>query len=126
MNEIMNADFYSQIRDILEAARNRVYASANSAMVQAYWNIGKKIVEQQGGAERAEYGTKLIKDLSRQLTADFGKGFTVTNLKYMRQFYLAFPTGHTLCDQMLCADRSENRKADASGHRTDGHLHPHL
>ena len=100
MNEIMNADFYSQIRDILETARNRVYASANSAMVQAYWNIGKKIVEQQGGAERAEYGTKLIKDLSRQLTADFGKGFTVTNLKYMRQFYLAFPTGHTLCDQL--------------------------
>ena len=100
MNEIMNADFYDQIKDILETARNRVYASANSAMVQAYWNIGKKIVEQQGGEERAEYGAQLIKELSRRLTADFGRGFTVTNLKYMRQFYMAFPIGHTLCDQL--------------------------
>ena len=100
MNEIMNANFYDQIKSILQTARNRVYTSANCAMVQAYWNIGKCIVEQQEGEDRAEYGAQLIKELSKQLAADFGKGFTVTNLKYMRQFYLAFPIGHTLCDQL--------------------------
>ena len=100
MNELMNADFYNQIRTILEAARSRVYTAANTAMVQAYWNIGKRIVEQQGGKERAEYGVQLIKELSKRLTADFGKGFTETNLKYMRQFYLAFPIGHALSDQL--------------------------
>ena len=96
----MNADFYNQIRTILETARSHVYTAANTAMVQAYWNIGKRIVEQQGGNERAEYGAQLIKELSKRLTADFGKGFTVTNLKYMRQFYLAFPIGHALSDQL--------------------------
>ena len=65
-------------------------------MVEAYWNIGKSIVEQQGGEARAEYGAQLIKALSKQMTADFGKGFTISNLKYMRQFYLTFPNGHAL------------------------------
>ena len=69
-------------------------------MVEAYWNVGKLIVEAQDGNERAEYGEHLLKDLSEQLTKEFGKGFTVTNLKYMRQFYLAFSIGHTLCDQL--------------------------
>jgi predicted nuclease of restriction endonuclease-like (RecB) superfamily len=69
-------------------------------MVQAYWEIGRRIVEEQGGAERAEYGAALIAELSKRLTEDFGKGFTVTNLKYMRQFYLAFPIGHALRDEL--------------------------
>ena len=69
-------------------------------MVEAYWEIGKRIVDEQGGADRAEYGAGLIKELSAQMTADFGKGFTTTNLKYMRLFYLAFPNRHTLCDQL--------------------------
>ena len=100
MNEIMNADFYNQIKDILETARNRVYASANSAMVQAYWNIGRRIVEQQGGADRADYGKQLISELSRRLTEDFGKGFTGANLRNMRQFYLMFPNCYTLCSNL--------------------------
>lgn len=57
-------------------------------MVEAYWNIGKSIVEQQEGYEKAEYGTRLIAELSKQMTIDFGKVFTPTNLKYMRQFYI--------------------------------------
>jgi predicted nuclease of restriction endonuclease-like (RecB) superfamily len=65
-------------------------------MVEAYWNIGKKIIEQQGGKDTAKYGQGLIQELSKQMTKDFGKGFTVTNLKYMRQFYLTFPNGHAL------------------------------
>ena len=58
------------------------------------------IVERQGGDARAEYGAGLIKELSERLTRDFGRGFTTTNLKYMRQFYLTFPNGHALCDQL--------------------------
>lgn len=77
-------------------ARNKVYSTANFAMIEAYWNIGKKIIEKQGGKDKAEYGLGLIKELSTQMTKDFGKGFTVTNLKYMRQFYLTFPNGYAL------------------------------
>ena len=96
----MNAVFYDQTRTILETARRHVYATANTAMVQAYWNIGKRIVEQQGGNERAEYGAQLIKELSMQLTADFGKGFTIANLKNMRQFYLTYPIGYAVSSQL--------------------------
>ena len=69
-------------------------------MVEAYWDIGKSIVEQQDGYEKAEYGTRLIAELSKQMTIDFGKGFTPTNLKYMRQFYLTFPIRHALRDEL--------------------------
>ena len=70
------------------------------AMVEAYWNIGKSIIEDQGGNEKAEYGTGLLKELSKQMTQDFGKGFTVANLKNMRQFYLTFPNGYALRSEL--------------------------
>ncbi len=100
MNELMDAGFYNHIKEILETARNQVYSVANSAMVRAYWSIGKSIVEQQGDDDRAEYGKNLIPELSAQLTRDFGKGFTPTNLRYMRQFYLTFPNCHALRDEL--------------------------
>ena len=96
----MDKEFYGKIANILKAARNKVYQEANFAMVEAYWNIGKNIVEQQGGEETAEYGTGLIKELSRQMTKDFGKGFTVANLKNMRQFYIVFPNGYALRSEL--------------------------
>lgn len=96
----MQQQFYEQIKSILSDARNKVYQTANFAMVKAYWNIGKSIVEQQDGYEKAEYGSKLIVELSKQMTLDFGKGFTPTNLKYMRQFYLTFPNSHALRDEL--------------------------
>jgi len=96
----VNQNFYNEIRNILLAARSKVYQTANFAMVEAYWNIGKSIIEEQGGNEKAEYGAGLLKELSKQMTHDFGKGFTVTNLKYMRQFYLTFPNGHALRDEL--------------------------
>lgn len=85
-------------------------------MIEAYWNIGKKIIEKQGGKDKAEYGLGLIKELSTQMTKDFGKGFTVTNLKYMRQFYLTFPNGHALRGELSWTHyrslmRVENEKA---------------
>ena len=69
-------------------------------MVEAYWNIGKSIIEEQGGNEKAEYGTGFLKELSKQMTQDFGKGFTVANLKNMRQFYLTFPNGYALRSEL--------------------------
>ncbi len=93
-------DLYTEIRTILSEARQSVHRAVNSAMVAAYWEIGKRIVEhEQGGKHKANYGAGLLKELSKKLTADFGKGFTSTNLKYFRQFYLAFPPtekGHAL------------------------------
>lgn len=74
----MEHQFYEQIKRILSEARNKVYQTANFAMVEAYWNIGKSIVEQQDGYEKAEYGSRLIAELSKQMTVDFGKGFTPT------------------------------------------------
>jgi len=91
---------YGQIREILAAARAKAYSAVNFAMVEAYWLIGKQIVEAQEGNERAEYGTQLLRYLSEQLTRDFGEGFTTTNLKYMRQFYIMFPIRHALRDQL--------------------------
>ncbi len=89
--------FYERIKEILEGARKKVYRTANLEMLQAYWNIGREIVvEEQKGKDRAGYGNYLIKNLSAKLTQSFGKGFTTSNLKYMRQFYQTFEKGHAL------------------------------
>jgi len=96
----LNDTLYLQIREILNTARTKAYSAVNFAMVEAYWLIGKQIVKTQAGNERAEYGEYLIKYLSQKLTNDFGKGFTITNLKYMRQFYVMFPNSHALRDQL--------------------------
>lgn len=69
-------------------------------MVETYWHVGRQIYEAQGENERAEYGAGLIKYLSKKLTEEFGKGYTVTNLSYMRQFYLAFPNYHSVSDRL--------------------------
>jgi len=82
---------YNQIREILATARVKAYSAVNFAMVEAYWLIGKKIVEAQAGNERAEYGAQLLKYLSEQLTRDFGKGFDESNLRLFRQFNMMFP-----------------------------------
>lgn len=96
----MEQQFYEQIKSILSEARNKVYKTANFAMVEAYWNIGKSIVEQQDGEEKAEYGAGLIEELSKKMTADFGKGFTAANLKNMRQFYFTFPKSYALRSEL--------------------------
>ena len=94
--QYMDNEFYKNVKEVLEEARKRVYRNIQSEMVLAYWQIGKMIVEKQGGEARAQYGDGLIKELSIQMTKDFGKGFTITNIKYMRKFYLAFQKSHTL------------------------------
>ncbi|WP_414150937.1 DUF1016 N-terminal domain-containing protein [Acetobacterium carbinolicum] len=77
-----------------------MYSTVEVAMIEAYWNVGKQIYETQGENECAEYGKGLLKFLSEKLTAEFGKGYIVMNLKYMRQFYNAFPKRHALRDQL--------------------------
>ena len=95
-NAVILESFYKEVAGILDAARNRAYTAVNFAMVEAYWEIGRSIVERQGGEERAEYGEALIESLAMRLTVDFGKGFDVRNLRFMRQFYLAFPIRNAL------------------------------
>ncbi len=88
---------YQSIRAILENARVNAYKAVNFAMVRAYWNIGKVIVEEeQKGEKRAGYGDRLIEDLSKKLIMEYGEGFNKTNLKYIRQFYLTFKNSHAL------------------------------
>jgi hypothetical protein len=83
---------YERIRSILAEARGRAYRAINTAMVAAYWEIGRVIVEEeQRGQQRAEYGTGLLPEISRRLTAEFGKGFDRYNLGNMRAFYLTYP-----------------------------------
>jgi len=85
-------NFYESIKEILQTAKDSAYRQVNFIMVEAYWNIGKQIVEEeQSGEDRAKYGSYLIKDLSTKLTDDFGKGFSKQNLWNMRQFYNYFP-----------------------------------
>ncbi len=100
MDYLTENNIYERIRSEVEKARQKVYATVNLTMVETYWNIGKQIYEAQDKNERAEYGKGLLKFLSQKLTKEFGKGFTVTNLKYMRQFYMAFPNSHSLSDQL--------------------------
>jgi predicted nuclease of restriction endonuclease-like (RecB) superfamily len=88
----MEQSLVNDIRTILAGARQQAYAAVNFAMVQAYWLVGKRIVEEeQGGDEKATYGEFLLKELSKSLSGEFGKGFSYANLKNFRQFYLTFP-----------------------------------
>jgi len=89
---------YESIRTTLVEARNRVYTAINTAMVNVYWEIGQRISEAVG--DRAEYGKQLLQFLSERLTKEFGKGFTVTNLRNMRQFYQMFSIRYTLCSEL--------------------------
>ena len=93
-------DFYERVSSILAAARNKAYAAVNFAMVQAYWEVGRTIIDEQGGKDRADYGNRLIEELSKRLTANFGRGFTAANLRNMRQFYLVFPIRDALRSEL--------------------------
>ncbi|MGE4502301.1 MAG: DUF1016 N-terminal domain-containing protein [Thiomicrospira sp.] len=81
-----------QLKTLIQHARNQAYRAVDTIQVQTYWQIGQHIVEfEQQGENRAQYGSKLLEQLAEQLTAEFGKGFDVTNLRKMRLFYQTFP-----------------------------------
>jgi predicted nuclease of restriction endonuclease-like (RecB) superfamily len=101
MNEVVSIELYKKIKSIVDEARKKVNRVVNSAMVDAYWNIGRLIVEdEQKGEKRAEYGAKLLKNLSVRLSGELGKGFDISNLKRMRQFYCLFPIGAAVKHQL--------------------------
>ncbi|MBR4022530.1 MAG: DUF1016 family protein [Ruminococcus sp.] len=94
------SETYSKIRNSVITAQSRIYNAVNSAMVQAYWEIGEQIYIACGENDRAEYGKGLLKYLSEKLTAEFGAGFAVRNLQMMRKFYLMYQNANTLCSQL--------------------------
>ena len=96
------AECLARVRAILQSSRHQAMQTVNAVMVEAYWQIGREIVEEeQRGQDRAAYGTRLIEELSHSLTREYGKGFNVRNLWYMKDVYLAFP--------ILNAVRSESQ-----------------
>ena len=92
MNELTtNGNVLNDIRRIIEDGRRQAYAAAGQIAIATYWNIGRRIVEEeQNGQERAKYGTKLIANLARQLTLEYGSGFSYRSLNEYRRLYLCF------------------------------------
>ncbi len=88
---------YERVAGIIEAARGHVARTVNTAMAQAYWLIGREIVEiEQRGQDRAAYGEQIIENLAGRLSKRFGRGFSVRSLRRIRQFYLTYPDGSSL------------------------------
>lgn len=84
--------YVQEIKQILAAARQRAFRAINSALIEGYWHIGQRIVEEeQNGSDRAEYGKEIIKNISKELTAEFGKGYSTRTIWEIRQFYISFP-----------------------------------
>ena len=94
-------DIYSEIKETLLLSRSQAYSAVNFAMVQAYWQIGRIIIEhEQNGNARADYGKAVLQELSSRLTKDFGKGFSVRTLQQMKKFYVMFPNTNALRSQL--------------------------
>ena len=91
---------FSNIKELVLNARNKVLSVVNTEMLNLYWNIGKIIMEIQQGNERASYGDTVLEKLSQKLTAEFGKGFSKRNLERMRKFYIYFPIATTVSPQL--------------------------
>lgn len=94
---IVEDGLYSQIVQLLNDTRKSVVIQVNTTLLVTYWHVGKLIVEdEQNNIHRAEYGKKVLKELSKRLTNDLGKGFSVSNLQFMRRFYQKYPIQQTL------------------------------
>jgi len=90
--EVQNPNLLLSVKEIIIQSRQRVYRMVNSVLLDTYWNIGRLIIEdEQNGNTKAIYGKSTLKNLSKELTFEFGKGFDYTNLTNMRNFYMAFP-----------------------------------
>jgi predicted nuclease of restriction endonuclease-like (RecB) superfamily len=117
--EIMNIELskyttlINEIGDLLQKGREQVAHSVNTILVQTYWLIGRHIVEfEQGGKEKAEYGSFLFEQLSKDLTQLYGKGFSRANLLYMRKLYLIFPKSETLSNVLSWSHYFEILRSD--------------
>lgn len=102
MKKITNMLIIDDIKLLLHNAKNKIYQTINTTMTQTYWEIGRRIVEEeQGGNSRAAYGKGLLKNLSYELTKEFGKGYSVQNIKNMRQFYLMYQKRQTMSSEFV-------------------------
>lgn len=109
-------DLFQRVAEIIDAARGRIARSVNTAMVHAYWLIGREVFEvEQQGKERAGYGEGLVKRLAARLTKQFGRGFNETSIKRMRQFYLAFPQGSALPPELGGLEKGAAPRSLSSG-----------
>lgn len=109
--EVRGNDLFDRVVTILESARSKVVQAVNSEMIIAYWLIGREIVEAlQGGEERAEYGKRIIKDLSLRLNKKYGKGFSTTNLWYFRQFYVVYANREPKIRHKACGESADGEK----------------
>lgn len=103
----------TQISELLLLGREQAGRAVNTILVQTYWQIGRHIVEfEQEGKDKAEYGSELLDRLSRDLSMEFGKGFSRSNLIYMRKFFLAFQISETLSHKLSWSHYFEILKAD--------------
>ena len=94
-------NLYLDARKIIDLARSTAVHSVNFCRVQMYWQLGKRIFEQeQHGKQRADYGTYLLQNLSAKLEPEYGSGFSYRQLKFCRQFYRTYPIGNTLRSQL--------------------------
>ena len=93
----LNPIFFQSVKDLILESRSRIFRAANSELLYTYWEIGRLIVdEEQNGQSRAVYGESTLKNLSKYLTEELGKGFDESNLRNIRAFYLSFPIRDTL------------------------------
>lgn len=117
---ISGVKLFDRVVSILEQARSNVVRAVNSNMVIAYWLIGREIVQEiQRGEDRAEYGQKVLKNLSDELTRSYGRGFSSTNLKYFRLFYQAYADRepfirHNICDELEHTENSDKSCGETS------------
>lgn len=104
--ELNKQNYITDVKQILTHARQKAYAAVNTSMVEAYWLVGHRIIEEeQQGNDRAEYGKEIIKNLSKELTQSLGKGYSERSLREFRQFYQTFPEllniSQTMSDQSV-------------------------
>ena len=98
---IAYSHLYGQIAELIQSARKQVVSQVNTALLHTYWNVGRLIVEDEQKSEyRAEYGKRVLIDLSKRLTTDFGKGFSRANLQWMRLLYVKYPICQTLSSKL--------------------------
>lgn len=116
-NELIEIDkevntIFDNIKELVVNSRNKVYSAVNTEMLNLYWNIGKTIMEIQQGEERASYGESILEKLAQKLTKEFGKGFSIINLRRMRKFYCLFPIRSTVLNELSWSHYLEILKID--------------
>lgn len=131
MNELADS-LVAEIKEILHTARQNVARQVNNELLATYWNIGRIIVEhEQGNESRAGYGTQALKELSKTLTTEFGRGFSVSNIQFMRRFYQTYRNQQTVsvklgwshyCELLILSDEDKRSFYEKEAIKLSTHL----